>query len=309
MQHLHTLNDLHLGSAWITIGSFDGVHRGHQSLINQLVAGAHHNGAPVVVVTFFPHPAVVLRGIQSPFYLTHPDERAALLGDLGVDYVVTLHFDHAMAQQTAQEFMAALSAQTGLKQLWVGQDFALGRNRQGDVHQLTAIGQLLGYELHLVSLVPENEDIISSSRVRKLIQSGDVERAATYLGRLYDVSGEVIHGDERGRTLGFPTANLDFWPQRLLPANGVYATWLWLDGRRLPSVTNVGTRPTFKEEPVQPNVEAYVLDFDQDIYGRQVRLEFVRQLRPELRYDDVQALIDQMYLDMDQTREVLKHAD
>jgi riboflavin kinase / FMN adenylyltransferase len=308
MHHYRTLEGLNLDNAWATIGSFDGVHRGHQSLIKQMVAGAHAGGNQAVVVTFYPHPAVVLRGIQEPYYLTSPDERADLLHDLGVDAILTLKFDRGLASQSAEEFMTNLSQHTGLRQLWVGPDFALGKGRQGTPLVLQEIGKRLGYTVKIVEQVSVGEERVSSSQIRSLISNGKVNEAANMLGRLYGVKGEVIHGDGRGKDLGIPTANLQVWPERLLPANGIYATWVVRGNERLASVTNVGVRPTFDDHTNLPRIEAFILDFNQDIYHEQIEVEFVEYFRPEIRYTSIDDLMEQIHKDIEQAREVLSHA-
>ncbi len=307
MHHYRTLEGLHLDRAWATIGSFDGVHRGHQSLVKQMVAEAHAAGDSAVVVTFYPHPAVILRGIQEPYYLTSPDERADLLHDLGVDAIITMKFDRSLASQSAEEFMTNLSRHTGLRQLWVGPDFALGKGRQGTPIVLQEIGARLGYAVKIVEQISVGEERVSSSLIRTLITDGKVKEAANMLGRLYGVKGEVIHGDGRGKDLGIPTANLQAWPERLLPANGIYATWVGRGNARLASVTNVGVRPTFDDHTNLPRVEAFILDFDQDIYHEQIEVEFVEYFRPEIRYTSINDLMEQIHKDIQQAREVLSH--
>jgi riboflavin kinase / FMN adenylyltransferase len=309
MEHFHSFEEASIKNAWATIGTFDGVHRGHQAILMPMVQAAHAAGNPVVVVTFFPHPVTVLRGIQEPISLTTPDERAHLLGALGVDAVITLTFDRALASLTAEEFMRMMNARLGLRQLWVGDDFALGRNRQGDIPTLRAIGDQLGYTLHVTSEVDVDGERVSSSLIRGLVRKGEVAQAARLLGRPYSLAGPVAHGDGRGRGLGFPTANVDYWPGKISPAYGVYVTWTWVDGQRIPSVTSVGVRPTFDPPGSTPRVEAFLIDYEANLYDRPVSVEFLKFLRPELRFSSVQALIDQMVLDTQNAREVLAHAD
>ena len=308
MQHLYSLENLHLKSTWVTIGAFDGVHRGHQALIHPLVEATHQAGREAVVLTFFPHPVVVLRGLQGPFYLNSPEERAELLGELGVDYVVTLNFTRQVAALSAREFIELAAEHLGLERLWVGYDFALGRNRQGDIPTLRQLGQEFGYQVEVISQVDLNDEVVSSSRIRNLVGQGDVSQAARLLGYWYGMTGRVIHGDGRGKSLGIPTANLDYSPERILPAFGIYATWTWIDGVRYPSVTNVGMRPTFKNIPNNVQIEAYLMDFDRDIYDTTIRLEFVEYLRQEERFDNIQALEDQMHADIQKAQEVLPNA-
>ena len=174
MQHHHSLDGLNLKNTWTTIGSFDGVHRGHQVILNHLVQGAHAAGSPAVVVTFFPHPAVVLRDLQGPFYLTTPDERAAILADLGIDHVITLPFNHEIAGVTAEDFMALLSDHLGLTRLVVGNNFALGRGRSGDIHTLRHLGEGLGYDVEVIPPALMNDLMISSTRIRELVVQGQV---------------------------------------------------------------------------------------------------------------------------------------
>ncbi len=308
MLHFHSLDGLELHHTWATIGMFDGVHRGHQSILSLLVQEAHAAGSLAVVITFFPHPAVVLRGVQEPIYLTTSEERAELMGRLGVDVVVTLTFDQQLAAMSAEEFMRRASASLGLRRLLVGFDFALGRNRQGDIPTLRHLGEELGYGVQVIPEVSVDSARVSSSQIRKLVQEGSVEQAARALGRPYAIEGRVIQGDRRGRQLGFPTANLDYWPKKILPANGVYATWAWVGGsfansERIPSVTNIGVRPTF--QGVEQRVEAHLLNFNRDLYGQPLKLEFVAFLRPEQRFSSIDALAAQISADKQRAQEIL----
>ena len=294
---------------WATIGSYDGVHLGHQAILKTMAEQAHAAGAAAVVITFHPHPVVVLRGVSQPIYLTTPDERAQLMHDLGIDAVLTLTFDRALAGLTAEEFMGQIVSPLRLEQLWVGQDFALGRNRQGDIPTLREMGQRMGYTVNVIDLVElPGTGKISSSRIREVIRTGTVAEAAQMLGRLYSLDGPVMHGEARGRNLGFPTANVGYWEEKVAPALGVYATWAWVGQNRYPSVTNVGLNPTFTDQLTKPRVEAYLIDYSGDLYDQEMRLEFLEFLRPELRFDSVEALIDQMQIDTQRAREVLAHA-
>jgi riboflavin kinase/FMN adenylyltransferase len=307
MEHLQSFEQAALQGAWATIGTFDGVHRGHQAILAPMVQQAHAAGSPAVVVTFSPHPMVVLRGIKEPICLTTPEERAQLMGELGVDVVITLTFDRALASLSAEEFMQMMSPHLGLRRLWVGHDFALGRNRQGDLPTLHAIGERLGYTVHVTDEIQAGGERISSSLIRDLVRKGDVLTASQLLGRPYGLEGPVAHGDRRGRELGFPTANVAYPPQKITPAYGVYATWTWVNGQRYPSVTSVGVRPTFDPPDTSPRVEAFLIDFSADLYDQTARVDFLEFLRPELRFASAQALIDQMVLDTQNAREVLDH--
>ncbi|MDH5606362.1 MAG: bifunctional riboflavin kinase/FAD synthetase [Anaerolineae bacterium] len=304
MQHFYGLEDVALDAAWLTIGSFDGVHIGHRQIIEKLTAGAHKVGAPAVVLTFSPHPAVVLRGVQSAYYLTTPEEKAHLLGELGVDIVITHPFNQEVAAIEAEDFMRTLNQHLKLEQLWIGYDFALGRNRGGDAAALRKIGLALGYRVEEVNPYQVKDRIVSSSRIRKLLEEGKVEEAADYLNRPYQVSGLVIKGDGRGKTIGIPTANIEIAKEKMMPAAGVYACYVWVEGQRYPAVTNVGVRPTFESDPVPPRVEPHILEFDRQIYGKTITVEFIARLRAEKKFDGIQALVSQIHIDIDQARQL-----
>ncbi|MHB0988666.1 MAG: bifunctional riboflavin kinase/FAD synthetase [Bellilinea sp.] len=305
MQHYQSLDPVKLKRSWLTIGSFDGVHLGHQQILKQLVNGARAAQEPSVVVTFFPHPAVVLGKGTNGGYLSTPEERAELLGACGVDVVITLPFTRELAALSALDFMKMVQDHLGISHLLVGYDFALGRGREGNVERLREIGDELGYQLEMLEPVEFDGSPVSSSQVRRLIRSGDVEAAARLLGRRYTVEGLVVHGDGRGKALGFPTANLETWQEQVMPVYGVYTTWAWVDGVRHPSVSSFGLRPTFKSDSSVARLEAYLMNYSGDLYGKNIRLEFVAYLRPELRFETVDALIEQMNRDTIQSLEVL----
>ena len=305
MTQVNSLNDLSLQNTWLAIGVFDGVHRGHQHMLNLLTAGAHTESAPAVVLTFDPHPAVIL-GKQTGFkWLSPPGERSTLLKTQGVDHIILQHFDRDFAAISARDFMESLSRHLDIRHLLVGHDFALGRDRQGDVPYLTRLGNELGYSLHAVEAVSDQDGVISSTRIRQNIRTGQVAEASHALGRFYEVLGEVVHGDGRGRTIQIPTANLDLPDDKLIPTNGVYACWARVDGIRKAAVTNIGTRPTFTIGEQVLHVETHILDHQEDIYGKVLNLEFVERLRPEQRFPSVEALVGQIHADIAQARKIL----
>jgi riboflavin kinase/FMN adenylyltransferase len=308
MNHAHSLDELHLQNSWLTVGVFDGVHRGHQQIIAKLTAGAHRVNVPAVVLTFWPHPATVL-GHGEVKCLTMPDERAELLGSFGVDFIVTHPFDSSVANLSAREFVLRLKQHLGVKHLLMGYDFALGRGREGNAARLAELGRELGYTTQVIEAVSDESGVVSSTEIRKLVSLGDVANAFKLLGHPYTLHGPVVHGDGRGRKINFPTANLEYPEGKLIPANGIYACWARLKGARCAAAVNVGVRPTFENDAKKPMVEAYLLDFDQDIYGEDVRLEFVARLRDELKFDSVNALIEQMRRDVEKTREVLSKSE
>lgn len=287
----------------LTIGAFDGVHRGHQALINGVVDRAHATDRLAALVTFHPHPAVVLAPDRAPPYLTTPGEKVALFESLGLDLAVLLPFNRQVASTPARTFVEAMSGYLGMRELWVGVDFALGRNREGNVPFLRELGWQLGYELHVTEPVMGNGEVISSSRIRALLRDGSVEEAARLLGRYPSLSGEVVMGAQRGRQLGFPTANLEIRPQRAVPADGVYAVFAVLGMERFPAVANVGVRPSFDNG--RRTVETHLFDFDQDIYGCDLVVEFVARLRAERRFEHIAELVAQIEQDSEAARNVL----
>jgi riboflavin kinase/FMN adenylyltransferase len=305
MQHYRSLDDIFLQNSWLTIGVFDGVHRGHQEILTKLTAGAHQKDAPAVVLTFWPHPAVVLGKRYDLKSLTTPEERADLLGALGVDVVITQTFTPEFAKLSALDFMSRVSRRLGLHSLWIGYDFALGHNREGNLERLTEIGEDLGYSVQAIGPVKNGEDVISSSLIRKRISAGQVARAAENLSRFYALRGPVVHGDGRGRRINIPTANIDYPKDKVIPANGVYACWAWVGEQRHPAAVNIGINPTFTPDKETPNLEAHILDFDRDLYGQELKLEFVQYLREELKFNSVEALLERIHADIAQTREIL----
>jgi riboflavin kinase / FMN adenylyltransferase len=304
MRHYHSLEEISLENTWLTIGVFDGAHRGHREIIQRLVNGAHANGMTAVVLTFQPHPASVLSG-QDIKCLSTPDERAELLGSLGVDVVITQSFTRELAALTALEYMSRIEQALGLKHLLVGYDFALGRGREGSPNRLTEIGRELGYSVEVINALSDESGVISSTEIRKLVSTGNVSEAAQLLGYRYPLSGEIIRGAGRGRTINFPTANIDYSNHKVVPFNGIYACWAYLGDEKFMAATNIGLNPTFTPDRQTLSLEAYLLDFDRDIYGRHMKLEFVRRIRSELKFDSVQALIEKIQEDVVKTRELL----
>jgi riboflavin kinase/FMN adenylyltransferase len=280
----------------VTIGVFDGVHRGHQHLIKRLVEEAHKVGRAAVVLTFFPHPDRVLRGLKGRYYLTSPEQRAEQLLALGVDCVVTHPFDEDVRQMRAAAFVDELVSHLKMSSLWVGSDFAMGYKREGNVAFLREQGIQKGFDVHPIDLIVAEGETVSSTLIRQALDEGEMEKATEWLGRAYALRGEVIHGQKRGRQIGFPTANVAVWDEQVIPRNGVYAGWAMLGDERFMAMTNVGVRPHFDGSSI--TVEAYLLDFDRDIYGRQLTVTFDKYLRPEAKFNSLQALIDKINEDV-----------
>ncbi len=287
----------------VTIGAFDGVHRGHQFLIGNLIARARETDRLSTVVTFHPHPVTVLRPDLEIRYLTTPGEKAILMEQLSLDVLAILPFDMQMAQMSAADFIRALVQHLRLRELWVGPDFALGRNREGNVAKLTALGAELGFAVRRVEPFVLDGEVVSSTRIRTLLAQGDVRAATRLLGRYPTVAGEVVHGARRGRALGYPTANLEVRQERAVPSDGVYAVFAVLGDERYLGVANIGVRPSFDNGA--RTVETYILDFDQDIYGCDLVVEFVERLRPEQRFASIADLVKQIGRDVEVARRIL----
>ena len=308
MQTLSDLTTIHLENSWVTIGSFDGVHLGHQALINELVKNAHANGESAVVITFFPHPLVFLRNLPIPYYLTTLEEKKILMAEMGVDALVSLNFNQHLANLSAREFVTLLKDHLGMKEVWIGEGFALGKNRQGNIYTLGELGQEFGFKVKVNELTQVGQFTISSSQIRHALAMGQVDEVSQLLGRLYRVTGKVVHGEGRGKGLGYPTANIEYDPIKIIPANGIYATWSWWKRKRFPSVTNIGLRPTFEKGDQKPTIETYFVDFDQDLYNEILTLEFLKYLRPEEKFTTVEELKRKIRQDVEDANEVFSHA-
>jgi riboflavin kinase/FMN adenylyltransferase len=271
------------GPASVAVGNFDGVHRGHQALVSAAVARSRESGGPAVVLTFDPHPASVLRPQAAPAALTTLAQKEELVAALGIDRLVVVPFDARLAGLSPDAFAREVLQQAlGARHVVVGESFRFGRGREGDPRRLEALGASLGFAVEVVPPVLEGGRPISSSRVREALARGDVAEARTLLGRDYFVDGEVVQGDGRGRTIGVPTANLASLAQ-ILPANGVYAARCRSQaGGWHAAAVNVGERPTFGGGRVR--LEAHLLDFDGDLYGRPLRVAFHERLRGEQRF-------------------------
>ena len=305
MKHHQSLEEVAIQNSWLTIGVFDGVHRGHQEIIKILISGAHAEGVSAVVLTFDPHPANVL-GRGEIGLLTLPDERAELLASMDVDVVITERFTKELSAVTAFDFMSRLIRHLGLKHLLIGYDFALGKGREGNAVRLTEIGMELGYSVVVVPALSDESGVISSTEIRKLVSVGNVNEAAQLMGHPYSLRGPVIHGDGRGKKIGVPTANIDYPREKIVPARGIYAGWANLGDERHFAAISIGVNPTFTPDKQFSSVEAYILDFDKDIYGEELKIEFITRLRDELKFNSVDALVEQIWKDVEETRRILK---
>jgi riboflavin kinase/FMN adenylyltransferase len=293
--------------AAMTIGVFDGVHRGHRSLVERAAAGAAELGGEAVAVTFDPHPAAVLAPDHVPPVLTDTAEKIGRLLEAGADRAAVLAFTRELAGLSPEEFVDDhLFAIGRLALLVIGPDFALGRGRVGNAERLAAIGRTRGFRVEVVPALVDGQEVISSTRVRRLIQRGEVAVAARLLGRPATVSGRVVTGDGRGRTIGIPTANLDVPAARCRPATGVYAVRIHAEGETTgghPGVMNVGTRPTFDGSGIR--FEVHRLDWTGEAVGRTWHVELVARLREERKFDGVDALVARIRQDVAEARQLL----
>jgi riboflavin kinase/FMN adenylyltransferase len=299
---LDALSAIALDASVVTIGTFDGVHLGHQHLIRSAIARGSELSVPVVVLTFEPIPAAVLRPEHFPGRICPVAEKLAQIDRLGPDHLITIPFTHELASWTPEQFMSAVHAATGLRELWVGEAFALGKGRSGGVEQLTEIGNSMGYSVCAIQRREDIDGVISSSRIRHAIQLGDVSLANRLLGRPFSVTGEVIHGAQFGRTIGFPTANVAPPADQAALADGIYASRVRLPAETADrqSMTYVGTRPSVNSGARQ--IETNVLDFDGDLYGQVIRVELMQRLRPDAYFPTVEALVAQLRQDEIATR-------
>lgn len=298
-------DDLSPGDRIVTIGTFDGVHRGHRRLLDRAVERARELKLPVTGVTFEPVPAAVLRPDAFAGRISTPEEKLERLAEAGLDEVVVIPFTTELSRWSPEQFMTWLKEKTGLRELWVGEGFALGKDRAGTVERLTAIGADLGFRVVAVPRLTNDTEVVSSSRVRAAVTDGDVAAARRLLGRPFRVSGEVVHGQHLGRAIGFPTANVAPPPGLAPLADGIYAAWAWLpdDTEPRPAVAYVGSRPTVDDG--QRMVETHILDFDGDIYGKSLSTDLLERLRPDERFDSLEALVAQMEIDKARARESL----
>ena len=288
----------------LTLGNFDGVHLGHQAIFSKVVTRARELGGTAVAFTFEPHPLKVLAPERSPRLLNTFHGKMQLLEAAGVDVVICADFTRAFAEQHPEDFAReVLHEKIGVKEVYVGYDYAFGKGREGSIESLKRMGQAYGFHVGIVDAVRVNDVVVSSSAVRDLIAAGRVEDAAGLLGRHYMIEGEVVHGECRGRQLGYPTANLKT-ANELVPGFGVYAVTATVDGRPFKGAASIGVRPTFEAGPV--SVEVYLFDFQGDLYGKRMEVSFVKRLRGEEKFPDAEALARQIRKDVEDARQALE---
>jgi riboflavin kinase/FMN adenylyltransferase len=288
----------------VTVGTFDGVHRGHREVLDEITRRARRTDRRSVLVTFHPHPLRIVRPEAAPPLLTISAEKKEFLAESGVEYAVFLAFTPTLQQYSARRFVEEiLLGRLGMRELVIGYDHGFGRGREGTVETMRELGAELGFAVDVVGEIKVGDTPISSSLIRSYLENGDVDMAAEALGRPYSLQGPVVQGMQRGRKLGFPTANISVGdPDKLLPLEGVYAVQGWVDGTPIPGLLHLGPRPTFSGYP--PSVELYLLDWDGDLYGRVVRVDFCARLREIRHFGSPEALIEQMTADVETGRAV-----
>ncbi len=290
----------------VALGNFDGVHMGHQTILRTAIERARAQHGTAFALTFDPTPAKVLAPDRAPRLILTPDDKLELLGKSGLDNVAVINFTRELSQLTPRVFVQTyLAGHLGARVVVVGHSVSFGHNRAGNATVMAELGRELGFAVTVVGPVKVAGMEVSSTTVREVIASGDMRTAANLLGRCHFLSGPVIHGRERGRKIGFPTANIQSRTE-CLPSDGVYATRLILDDGPHASITNIGMRPTFAEP--ERTIEAHVFDFNRDIYDREVRLELVERIRPERKFDSAEALGAQISADLKRAKEILAPA-
>ena len=289
----------------VTVGTFDGVHLGHRAVLEEIRDRASATGRRAVLLTFHPHPLRIVRPEATPPLLTTPVEKKEILAETGLDYAVFLAFSPALSRYSPRRFVEEiLVGRLRLDELVIGHDHGFGRGRAGGVTLLREIGTELGFAVDVVEPVLIEGAAVSSSLIRKAVSEGRLEAARTRLGRPYSARGVVVRGEQRGRDLGFPTANLRIdATEKLLPPSGIYAVRGVLKRGVFAGALHLGPRPTFQGSP--PSIELYLLDFDGEIYGEEVRVDFIRFLRPVRAFESVASLVRQMELDVAEVRRVL----
>jgi len=296
--------DKNLDAAIITVGNFDGVHRGHAEIFSHLKKRSSACYIPSVVVTFEPHPLKILSPGSAPAMITTFNQKVALIENSGIDYLVVVPFTKKFSRLSASDFvLTVLCAPLGMRHIIIGHDYAFGRGREGNFSTLERLGALNGFTIEDLPPIGEEGYVFSSSLAREAISSGDMAATSRILGRCYQISGKVIHGRKIGSSLGFPTANI-YTVNELLPADGVYAVKVEVDGQYLNGVCNIGCNPTFDSNV--RTVEVYLLDFSRQIYEQSIEMHFVQRLRSECRFSDAAALKDQISLDVVTARLILQ---
>ena len=290
----------------ITLGNFDGIHLGHQELVRMVIRRAREINGQSMVVTFRPHPLKVLAPEKCPPLISIYEEKIPLFEKLGIDVLVKIPFSLRFAEMTPRQFVKEILCDTlGAKDIFVGYNYRFGKGREGTTQTLKQMGREFGFSVHEVDQISLDGEVISSTKIRQFLKNGEVEHAARLLGRPYAITGIVIKGDSRGKSLGFPTANIAS-KHSIIPSNGVYAVKLLARERCLDGIVNIGVRPTFGTRSLA--IEVHVFNFNEDLYGEEITLFFIRKIREEKKFGTPQALIDQITKDISTAKEILSES-
>jgi riboflavin kinase / FMN adenylyltransferase len=297
----------HFNNPVLTLGNFDGVHLGHQAIFRKVVSRALEIGGSSIAFTFEPHPLKVIAPERSPRLLNTFHGKMKLLEAAGIEIVVCAHFTRAFADQNPEDFAREVLHETiGVREVYVGYDYAFGKGREGSIESLKRMGRTYGFDVGVIEAIRVNDVVVSSSVIRDYLSAGQVGEASVLLGRHYSIEGEVVHGANRGKSLGFPTANMRA-ASELIPGIGVYAVRVFVEGCSFRGVTSIGVRPTFDSGPV--SIEVYLLDFQGNLYGKQMEIVFIQRLRGEKKFSDAGALVHQIRKDVQDAELVLKDTD
>lgn len=308
MEQYSSLDGLHLKNCVLTIGAFDGIHIGHRKLLNTVVSASKDIMANSAVITFDPLPYVFLKNIAESYGLISSKEKSNILSSLGIDILITLAFNKQLAQLAPQEFIKTILEHIEFTKLIVGYDFTLGKNKAGTFSVLDTIGKENRFEVIAIPPLKVNGKIVSSSLIRETLHAGNIKQVNKYLGRIYSVEGTVTKGDGRGHKIGIPTANIEYDKKRLLPKRGVYVTLISVDNTIYPSVTNIGVRPTFYDSNIEsPSIETHILNFNDNIYNKNIKIDFIEFVRDEKKFSDVTTLISQINKDIIFAQKVLNN--
>ncbi len=296
IKQLSSLTSLSLPASVVAVGGFDGLHRGHQSLVKNMLIEAKELGVPSVMISFDPLPFLFFRQFEYPMNLVMPNERAELANALGIDYLITIPFDQSVADLSAPEFIQLLSTHLGMKSLWIGQDFSLGKNREGTWKPLLQLASIYHFRVQLVEKLQIDGQPVSSTRIRVSIRNGEVQKAWKLLGYPYFLKSPIVHGAALGRKLGIPTLNMKFPAEKVIPRLGVYTTYIWFGNTRYRAITSVGMRPTFYTDS-EIIVETFILSDFSGTAPAEAKVEFLQFLRPEFKFNSAQELVDQIKKD------------
>ena len=308
MDQYSSLDGLHLDNCVLTIGAFDGIHIGHRKLLNTVVDSSKDFMANPAVITFDPLPYVFLKNISGSYNLISNEEKSNVFSSLGIDILITLAFNRQLSQLSPEEFIKTILEHIEFKKLFVGYDFTLGKNKAGTFSVLDSIGKENGFEVIAIPPLKVNGKIVSSSLIRETLHTGDIKRVNKYLGRVYTIEGIVIKGDGRGHKIGIPTVNIEHDKKRLLPKKGVYVTLASVNNHTYPSVTNIGVRPTFYDNNLEtPSIETHILNFNDNIYNKKIKIDFIDFARNEKKFSDVSTLISQINQDISFAQKVLNN--